>query len=86
MGKLALFINIGSFIILALGIYKSWILSKGSILLRRVYWLIIIIGIIQFAVNTFLVIRDPKVIGVLILQLAVIWSILMAIKGLKRGE
>ena len=79
---LTLAINIGAVLITVIGIYKYWLLSKGAAYLRDIYVLTICMGIVNLMMNTVLVVRDHGVWAIFSLQVVIVWSIIMCIKGL----
>ncbi len=78
----AIAVNVCAIIIASAGMAKSWYIAKGR--LRLVYWLMIIMGLFQFVLNSILVAFRPDLWGILAFQFLVVWTIVMGIKGLLR--
>lgn len=82
MDLLTLAINAGAILMTVLGVWKYWLLSKGAVHLRQIYWYAIAIGVLNFLQNILLVMHDPGVWAFLCFQIVVVWSIIMCIRGL----
>lgn len=75
-------INIGAILIVLIGFWKQWALSKGASRLRKVYWLQIINCILSFTVYSLIATKHTDVWGLLTLIPLIVWSFIMSIKGL----
>lgn len=74
--------NIGTALIIALGMYKNWVAAKGR--LRLLYWLMILIPLLNVGTNIIVFALHPDMWGIMMYNVLMVWQALMGIKGLMR--
>lgn len=81
--QIAEYVNIGAFITVVLQFAKYWFLSKGKRFLKKVYWLQIVVALLQILCFLGVVLNSPAVWGVLSFMVLQFWVLLMGVKGLR---
>lgn len=78
----ALVVNVSAAVVMCAGVIRNWYTAKGQ--LRPVYWLMLVMSMANAVTNITVSYYTPKYIGLWAYNVLIIWSVIMAIKGLVR--
>lgn len=75
-------VNLSVLVVLVCGLFRGWYVAKGQ--LKPVYWLMIVMACGNIICNVTIANDQPKYWGLWGFNILIAWTILMAIRGLRR--